>query len=87
MKSPTPNTHIDLKERDWRDDFKEEFGIHFSQSELGFAIAFIEELLEKRKREISAVFEKEVPPHGLSLEDGLWLKRILNKAFNHKPKL
>lgn len=29
----------------WQDKFREEFGIHFSESELQFAIAFIEDTL------------------------------------------
>ena len=36
---------------------------------------------EERER-IEQVFKDEVPPHGLSLEDSVWLKRILNKAFH-----
>lgn len=37
---------------------------------------------EERKR-IEAIFMEVVPPHALSLEDSVWLKRLLNKAFNH----
>jgi hypothetical protein len=35
------------------------------------------------KERIENVFKKYVPPHPLSLEDSVWLKRILNKAFNN----
>jgi hypothetical protein len=41
------------------------------------------EIGRKDERErIEQVFKEEVPPHGLSLEDSVWLKRILNKAFH-----
>jgi hypothetical protein len=41
------------------------------------------ELGRKEERErVEQVFKDEVPPHGLSLEDSVWLKRILNKAFH-----
>jgi hypothetical protein len=41
------------------------------------------EIGRKGERErIEQVFKEEVPPHGLSLEDSVWLKRILNKAFH-----
>ena len=32
----------------WKEQFKEEFGIHFSKSELQFVLEFIEELLSKQ---------------------------------------
>lgn len=42
-----------------------------------------EKAVEEERERIEAVFEKEVPPHPLSLEDGVWLKRLLNKAFGY----
>ena len=38
----------EIKEN-WEKEFKKEFGIHFSKSELQFALCFIKELLEKEK--------------------------------------
>jgi len=35
--------------KNWKGQFKEEFGIHFSKSELQFVLDFIEELLSKQK--------------------------------------
>lgn len=32
---------------------------------------------------IENVFKRHVPPHPLDLEDSVWLKRLLNKAFGH----
>lgn len=40
--------------------------------------------VEEERKRIEAVFIKEVPPHAMDLEDSVWLKRLLNKAFNHK---
>lgn len=37
---------------------------------------------EERER-IEAIFKEHVPPHAMDLEDSVWLKRLLNKAFNH----
>lgn len=39
---------------------------------------------EEERERIEAVFQKHVPPHPFSLEDGVWLKRLLNKAFGHE---
>jgi len=43
----------------WKKQFKEEFGIHFkgSSGELGFALAFIDDLLEKEKQELWLEFQ------------------------------
>lgn len=30
---------------------------------------------------------KHVPPHAMDLEDSVWLKRLLNKAFNHSENI
>jgi len=38
--------------------------------------------IEERER-IEAFFKEFVPPHAMDLEDSVWLKRLLNKAFNH----
>jgi len=40
---------------DWRERFKAEFGIHFSDSELLFAIAFFEEVLQEQSKGYVAV--------------------------------
>ncbi len=39
-------------------------------------------ILYERNR-IEEIFKKHVPPHAMDLEDSVWLKRLLNKAFNH----
>ena len=38
---------------------------------------------ESAYNEIEAVFIKHVPPHAFDLEDGVWIKRLLNKAFKN----
>lgn len=43
-----------------------------------------ERILQRERDRIEDVFKKHVPPHALSLEDGVWLKRLLNKAFQHE---
>lgn len=48
---------------------------------------FIHHQLQKARTEererIEAVFKEHVPPHALDLEDSVWLKRLLNKVFQH----
>lgn len=46
------------KKKDWKQNFKTEFGIHFSESEFQFCIEFIEELLCKQKETILKEIEK-----------------------------
>ena len=41
-----------MKNKDWREQFKQEFGIHFSDSEFSFAIASTESLLKSKQEEI-----------------------------------
>lgn len=59
------------------------------------AIQIIEELLKDKDKElqkareeererIEAIFKEHVPPHAMDLEDSVWLKRLLNKAFEHE---
>lgn len=43
-------------------------------------------ILYERNR-IEEIFEKHVPPHAMDLEDSVWLKRLLNKAFNHSENI
>jgi hypothetical protein len=38
---------------------------------------------ESAYKEIEAVFIKQVPLHAFDLEDGVWIKRLLNKAFKN----
>ena len=45
-----------------------------------------EEAVEKERERVEQFFKDAVPPHGLSLEDSVWLKRLLNKAFGHDKK-
>lgn len=42
---------------------------------------------EKERERIEAIFKKHVPPHAMDLEDSVWLKRLLNKAFNHDKNI
>lgn len=39
---------------------------------------------EEERESIEAIFKKYVPPHAMDLEDSVWLKRLLNKAFGHE---
>ncbi len=39
-------------------------------------------ILYERNR-IEDIFKRHVPPHAMDLEDSVWLKRLLNKAFQH----
>lgn len=39
---------------------------------------------EEERESIEAIFKKYVPPHAMGLEDSVWLKRVLNKAFGHE---
>ena len=39
---------------------------------------------EEERERIEAVFKEHVPPHAMNLEDSVWLKRLLNKAFHHE---
>lgn len=43
-------------------------------------------IIDERNR-IEEVFKKEVPPHPMDIEDSVWLKRLLNKAFNHDKNI
>ena len=38
---------------------------------------------EEERERIEAIFKKHVPPHAMDLEDSVWLKRLLNKVFQH----
>jgi len=51
--------------------------LSFIQSEIDLA-------KEEERNRIENIFKQVVPPHRLSLEDGVWLKRLLNKAFKHE---
>lgn len=41
------------------------------------------EMVREERERIENVFKEAVPPHPMDLEDSVWLKRLLNKAFNH----
>jgi hypothetical protein len=41
-----------LKEQNWEKQFKQEFGIHFSKSELQFALSFIDDILKEEKKKL-----------------------------------
>ena len=56
----------------WQNKFEEEFGCHFknSKGELGFAIAFIEELLNSEKQDIGKkLWAWFYGREGLAIED------------------
>lgn len=38
---------------------------------------------EEERERIEQIFKQYVPPHALVLEDSVWLKRLLNKVFQH----
>jgi len=50
-----------MTNKDWKEQFKQEFGIHFSDSEFGFAISFIESLLKSKQGEIEKKIEEWNP--------------------------
>jgi hypothetical protein len=41
-------------------------------------------LVERERKRIEEIFKKEVPPHAMDLEDSVWLRRLLNKAFGYE---
>lgn len=47
------------------------------------ATSYEQGVSDERDR-IEGIFKRFVPPHALSLEDSVWLKRLLNKAFHEK---
>lgn len=56
----------------------------------GLDILLHQELQKAREEErerIEAIFKENVPPHAMDLEDSVWLKRLLNKAFNHDKNI
>ena len=46
-------------------------------------VAEIERAKAEERDKIEVSLNEEIAPHGLSLEDSVWLKRVLNKVFNH----
>lgn len=50
--------------------------------------SFLHQELQKarhsERERIEAIFKEHVPPHAMDLEDSVWLKRLLNKAFGHE---
>jgi hypothetical protein len=40
--------------------------------------------IDEERERIEAIFKESVPPHAMDLEDSVWLKRLLNKAFGHE---
>jgi hypothetical protein len=42
---------------------------------------------EEERERIETIFKEHVPPHAMDLEDSVWLKRLLNKAFNHDKNI
>lgn len=46
-------------------------------------LAAVKEARQEERARIEAVFKEHVPPHAMDLEDSVWLKRLLNKAFQH----
>lgn len=43
-----------------------------------------DEVVEAERERIEYELDKHISPHPLSLEDSLWLKRLLNKVFRHE---
>ena len=62
--------------KNWKQQFTEEFGIHFDESELQFAIEFIEDLLEKHRQEIIKKLNLEKEKGG---NYDLWNKHFIDK--------
>ena len=45
-----------MKPKSWKERFKEEFGIHFDKGELKFVLTFIEEELQRGKKEEARIW-------------------------------
>ena len=41
---------------------------------------------EEERERIENELDKHIAPHPLSLEDSVWLKRLLNKVFQHEQR-
>ena len=59
-----------MNTKNWKQRFIDEFGIHFSASELQFALAFIEEEIEEARREALEPFKGTRDPG--EWEDSVW---------------
>ncbi len=80
--------------REWEKEFDEQFkgAIQLKNKPDGVTVTrlkhFIHQELQKAGEEererIEAIFKEHVPPHAIDLEDSVWLKRLLNKAFQHE---
>lgn len=44
----------------------------------------VELLLQEERLRIEEELDKHIAPKGLSLETAVWLKRLLNKVFQHE---
>jgi len=66
-----------MKNKDWREQFKQEFGIHFSDSEFSFAIASIESLLKSKQEEIEKVKFNRYDEYGDFCEEVVGLDDII----------
>ena len=62
--------------KNWKKQFELEFGIHFSESELQFAVAFVEDLLKEQKKKIRKEFKDWFNKGSELIEDAI--KIILN---------
>lgn len=93
MATPNPHRMKTPKPAEWVRELREEVAGNMTSIEAtNHLIEHVEALLatkeeaarrEERER-IEGIFQKFVPPHKLSLEDSVWLKRLLNKAFEHE---
>ena len=72
--------------------FQHEYGQYTSLEALSIASDWLRNTLhqelqkarEEERERIEAIFKEHVPPHAMDLEDSVWLKRLLNKAFGHE---
>ena len=81
-----------MENKDWREQFKQEFGIHFSDSEFSFAIASIESLLKSKQEEIEGEMEKfrtklewsgiQTPPESDQRNEYIKLNKYLDDLKN-----
>lgn len=66
---------------------KDKNGYVWKVVDFGNILSFIKSEIElavvNERERIEGIFKESVPKHAMNLEDGVWLKRLLNKVFKH----
>ena len=68
-----------MTNKDWKEQFKQEFGIHFSNSEFSFAISFIESLLKSKQEEIEEAMDRMKKVHKFKVTE---VEDIAKESYN-----